>query len=70
MYVFGGRSLKDFEEYLIKNSSAYRQAFPDEKLVEEVNHVEILTKHNHNKVINDSSKDVFVLYYAPWCPKS
>jgi protein disulfide-isomerase A1 len=53
---------------LIKNSSAYKQAFPKEKLEEdEVTSVTILDKKNHEQVTKDASKDVLVMYYAPWC---
>jgi protein disulfide-isomerase-like protein len=41
----GGRSLKDLKEYLIKNSQAYKAAFPKEKIEveeEEVTSVTIL----------------------------
>jgi thiol-disulfide isomerase/thioredoxin len=31
----GGRTLQDLKDYLIKNSSAYKTAFPNEKLEEE-----------------------------------
>jgi protein disulfide-isomerase-like protein len=56
------------KDYLIKNSSAYKQAFPKEKLEEEeVTSVTILDQKNHEKVTKDASKDVLVMYYAPWC---
>jgi protein disulfide-isomerase A6 len=66
----GGRSLKDLKEYLIKNSQAYKAAFPNEKIEvieEEVTSVTILDSKNHEKVTQDASKDVLVMYYAPWC---
>jgi protein disulfide-isomerase A1 len=53
---------------LIRSSSAYRAAFPNEKLeVEEVTSVVILDSKNHDSIVQDASKDVLVMYYAPWC---
>jgi thioredoxin-related protein len=45
----GGRTLQDLKDYLIKNSSAYRLAFPKEKLEEEeVTSVTVLDQKNHD----------------------
>jgi hypothetical protein len=45
----GGRNLQDLKDYLIKNSAAYRSAFPKEKLEEEeVTSVVILDSKNHD----------------------
>jgi thioredoxin-like negative regulator of GroEL len=32
-----------------------------------VTSVTILDQKNHEKVTQDSTKDVLVMYYAPWC---
>jgi hypothetical protein len=45
----GGRTLQDLKDYLIKNSTAYRLAFPKEKLEEEeVTSVTVLDQKNHD----------------------
>ena len=31
---------------------------------------QILTTENYDAVVNDKSKDVLVMIYAPWCGKS
>ena len=35
-----------------------------------LNPLQILTTENYDAVVNDKSKDVLVLIYAPWCGKS
>jgi protein disulfide-isomerase A6 len=64
-----GRSLVDLKTFFVTNSEAYRAAFPEEGLPEpepETN-VKVLTTESHEKVTQDRSNDVLVMYYAPWC---
>jgi protein disulfide-isomerase-like protein len=58
---------------LIKNSPEYRKSFPNEKIPEVSAEVksqyvtELIDGKSHRILTEDPTKDVLVMYYAPWC---
>lgn len=65
----GHRSFWDFINFMSKEIDGFQMA--DNSLEEEQEQqggpVRVLGASNFDKVVNDRTKDVFVMVYAPWC---
>jgi thiol-disulfide isomerase/thioredoxin len=72
----GKRDLLGLQIWLSENSTAFKSHFPDWKPIlpsedpPESNDgaVKILVGSTHDEIVQDSTKDVLIMYYAPWCP--
>jgi len=57
----GGRSLDELSAFVTQKSGE------KPRFKKSVSHVVVLDSSNFEKIVTDTSKDVFVEFYAPWC---